>query len=119
MNPLNEDEGYSFDTVPTTYPKIEEVSELNKGEIVEKNNLPKGEMVENENKEALSKFVTGKLLEISNNKKPEMFSREDILGNIEQWENNKLQCLHRLQKMCNFLNLGQAQSFFQKKKRKF
>lgn len=80
--------------------------------------LPTGDLVEDPQMEVLSQFVAGKLLEVSDNKKPKMFSREDILGNIFPWEKIKLMRLHQLQKACERLKLNSAVSFFQKEEKK-
>ena len=80
--------------------------------------LPMGDLVEDPQVEQLSRFVAEKLLEISSNKKPEMFSREDILGNIHTWEKQKLMRLHQLQKSCDRLGLTSAMNYFQKEEKK-
>jgi len=80
--------------------------------------LPPGGLVEDPQLEQLSKFIAGKLLEVSDNQKPEMFSREDILGNIQGWEKQKLMRLHQLQKACTRLGLKDATQYFQKEEKK-
>jgi len=80
--------------------------------------LPPGALVEDAQVEQLPRFVAEKLLEISDQEQPKMFSREDILGNILSWEKVKLMRLHQLQKACGRLKLKDAVNFFQKEEKK-
>jgi len=96
------------------------VNEPNNENIVEgeTGQLPEGNFVEDSQGEQLSRFVAAKLLEVSSNNKPEMFSREDVLGNIAGWEKTKLLRLHQLQKACTRLKLTEASAYFQREEKK-
>lgn len=78
--------------------------------------LPEGVFEEAPQLEQLSRYVAEKLLEV--NEEPKIFAREDILGNIEIWERDKLMMLHKLQKGCDRLGLHKAESFFTKEEKK-
>ena len=91
-------------------------------------NLPPGEFEEPSAEDTLSRFLTQQLLGIELKEKPKaltkkellshMFSREDILGNIQSWEKTKLMGLHQLQKACQDLGLDDAGGFFLKEEKK-
>lgn len=87
----------------------------------EENYVPDGEFEEAPQMEQVQRLVAQKLLELPESKEkdsPDMFSREEILGNIKNWEKVKLIRLHQLQKACERMGLTKAKNFFSREEKK-